>query len=135
MSEPTQEQDKGAHSLKTNQFWFGFSMGILVVFCAVQLFLLLFVVPKFAQIFHDAMPGQTLPRATAFIITGRIALMIIDSSWPVLGAYFIRKQERYAMLWINLGIIWTLLQIGITILALFVPMGGIITVTPDSNTP
>jgi hypothetical protein len=95
---------------------------------------MLFIVPSFEQIFADALPGKPLPPVTVFIIAARFALAMIDLGWPVLGTVLIRQQKRYAILWINIGIVWTLLQIGITVIALFMPMaGGIIVGMPDSN--
>ena len=92
--------------------------------------------PKFQQIFADVFPGKPLPGVTEFIFTCRIALVFVALAWPILGALLRKWQKRYAILWINLGIIWFLLEIGITVFALFLPMeyDGIVGMS-DSNHP
>jgi type IV pilus assembly protein PilC len=42
---------------------------VLVIAGAILTFLLIFIVPKFQQIFADALPGQPLPAVTVFVIT------------------------------------------------------------------
>jgi type IV pilus assembly protein PilC len=41
---------------------------VLVIAGAILSFLLIFIVPKFQQIFQDALPGQPLPSVTLFVI-------------------------------------------------------------------
>ena len=41
---------------------------VLVIAAAILTFLLIFIVPKFQQIFADALPGQPLPAVTQFVI-------------------------------------------------------------------
>jgi type IV pilus assembly protein PilC len=41
---------------------------VLVIAMAILAFLLVFIVPKFQQIFQDALPGQPLPGITEFVI-------------------------------------------------------------------
>jgi type IV pilus assembly protein PilC len=42
---------------------------VLVIAGAILTFLLIFIVPKFQQIFADALPGQPLPAVTVFVIS------------------------------------------------------------------
>src|SRR6201999_1023329 len=42
---------------------------VLVIAGAILTFLLIFIVPKFQQIFADALPGKPLPAITMFVIT------------------------------------------------------------------
>jgi type II secretory pathway component PulF len=137
MSDPEQEQGEGSRSTKTKRFWIGVSLIILFLFSAANVFLLLFIVPKFEQIFADTLPGRPLPTVTEFIITGRIVIAIVTLGWPILGAILLRQRKSSAILWINIGIVWTFFQIGITTIALFIPMtmGGDIFGMPDSNHP
>ncbi|MCE0484738.1 MAG: type II secretion system F family protein [Methylacidiphilales bacterium] len=58
----------------------------IVVLCIAMLilsFLLVFIVPKFQQIFADALPGQQLPAITRFVIS--ISHMLIDRWYLVIG--------------------------------------------------
>jgi type IV pilus assembly protein PilC len=41
---------------------------VLVIAAAILTFLLIFIVPKFQQIFQDALPGKPLPGVTLFVI-------------------------------------------------------------------
>jgi type IV pilus assembly protein PilC len=41
---------------------------VLVIAAAILTFLLIFIVPKFQQIFQDALPGKPLPEITLFVI-------------------------------------------------------------------
>src|SRR5580692_4918022 len=116
MSEPDPEQGKGARSTKTKRFWLGTSLVVLFVFGAGNIFLQLFIIPKFQQIYADALPGKQLPTITEFILTARMVLLFIAMGWPIAGALLVKLQKPYAILWINLGIIWTILQIGITVI-------------------
>jgi hypothetical protein len=131
MSDPNQEQGKGPRSTEAKRFWSGVSLVILFIFSALSIFLQVFIIPKFVQIYQDALPGVHLPPLTEFIITTRSAFAIIGLGWPILGSFLVRLQKPYAILWINIGILWIFLQMGITIIALFKPMIGIETGISD----
>ena len=122
MSEPAQEQGKTARSMETKRRWVKVSLVILFLLSAANIFLMLVIVPKFEQIFADALPGMPLPRVTNLIITGRIVIAMVTVCWPILGTILVRQQKPYAILWINVGIIAMLLQCGTTIIALYMPM-------------
>jgi hypothetical protein len=137
MSDPKPEEGKESRLTKRNRILIGVSLVTLFLFAVVDIFLLLLVVPKFEQIFQDALPGRPLPPVTEFILSARIALVFIALGWPIIGTLLVRLQKRYAILWINVGTVWTVLQIGITVIALYMPMalGGDIFGMPDSNHP
>jgi hypothetical protein len=136
MSDSEQEQGKESRSTETKRFWIVASRVYLFGFSAVNIFLLLVVSPKFEQIFQDSLPGKPLPTVTEFILTARMALVFIALGWPILGALLIRQQKPSAILWINVGIVWTFLQFAITVIALFVPFfmpAGGMSDMPDHN--
>jgi len=56
---------------------------VLVIAMAILSFLLVFIVPKFQQIFQDALPGQPLPGITMFVIT--LSHILISQWYFVLG--------------------------------------------------
>ncbi len=56
---------------------------VLVIALAILSFLLVFIVPKFQQIFQDALPGQPLPGITMFVIT--LSHILISQWYFVLG--------------------------------------------------
>jgi hypothetical protein len=125
MSDLAHERSGELRSEGKRHFWLGVSLVILLFFSAACVVLMLFIVPKFEQIYQDALPGKPLPLVTLFIILHRIAITLFDLAWPILGIYLFRVQKNYAILWINVGILFFFLQIGITVIALFMPMIGI----------
>jgi hypothetical protein len=133
MSEPLATPVDASPPARSRRFWIVTSLITLLLLGAVNMFLMLIVVPKFSQIYVDALPGRPLPWLTGFIITARYALAIVPMAWPALGAELARERVRSALVWINLGIAWSFLQIGITVLALFMPMVGSTTGLSDST--
>ena len=112
-------------STKTgDRFWAGLSFGILVMFSLANLFILIFAVPKFGQIYQDIAPGKPLPFATILILAGRLAIFLPNISWLIICAYLLHRDSRHSILIINLATIWNFLQLGTTLVALFMPMAG-----------
>jgi type IV pilus assembly protein PilC len=60
---------------------------VLVIAAAILTFLLIFIVPKFQQIFQDALPGKPLPAITVFVIT--CSHLLIDQWYLVIGTIFL----------------------------------------------
>src|ERR1700761_3291084 len=56
---------------------------VLVIAAAILTFLLIFIVPKFQQIFQDALPGKPLPAITLFVIA--CSHMLVDQWYIVVG--------------------------------------------------
>ena len=56
---------------------------VLVIASAILSFLLIFIVPKFQQIFQDALPGQPLPSVTLFVIA--CSDLLVSKWYLVLG--------------------------------------------------
>jgi type II secretory pathway component PulF len=102
----------------------GIIVGLITLFgvSACCIFLTLFAIPKFEQIFADALPGKPLPLLTTFFISARMGFALINLGWPILGTYLFTKKAPGTVLWINLGILWSILQFGLTVFALFLPM-------------
>jgi len=115
-------KDMGDPKEERRQFWIKVSLVILFLFSAADIFLMLFIVPKFEQIFADIAPGKPLPNVTTIIFSGRIVIAIITSCWPILGTIFFKRRKPFAILWINIGIVVMLLLGGITVIAVFLPM-------------
>ena len=115
--------------------WPIFSLGALVVLGGINVFLPLYIVPKFEQIFRDALnPNQPLPDITNFIIGARIFLACIGLIWPIAAIIAIQRQHRAADWIIWLGYLFFTVLIAVTIFALFIPMvGGLITGMPETT--
>jgi hypothetical protein len=100
------------------------ALASLIVFCALNIFVLLVLLPKFEAIYAEALAGQKLPGTTNFIITWRIGLIGLALAWPIGCIIFRKWPSRYSILWENIGIILLLLQGAFTIFALMIPMMG-----------
>ena len=120
-------------SWKPSRFWIGFTLGILFVLSAANFLVLLFIVPKFELVFADLTPDK-LPAAPAFIISARVALIVITMAWPTLGTLLATFQSRYAVPFISLGVIWSFLQLTITILAFSLAAKGVVDGVADPIT-
>ena len=103
------------------------SLVILIGLSAINIFLPLFIVPKFEQIYQDAIPGMPLPGITVFIIAARFPLALVALAWPIAGIITVWRRQRAAVWIIKLGYLYFFLLIGVTVIALFMPMtSGII---------
>ncbi len=116
-------------------FWIGLALSALAFAVAVDFAVLFFIVPKFEEIFRDALPGKPLPSVTEFIIHYKMGLALFNLGWPIAGFYLWKQQNRFAFLWVNIGLLWFLFQMGITIIALFMPMVGTTTGMSDTFRP
>jgi hypothetical protein len=116
-------------------FWIGVIIGLLFLFSAADIFLLLVSVPKFEQIFQDALPGKPLPSATVFFITYRVALLSLAVGRPALAYFLVRQRKPYAIIWIGIGTLWTILELATGVIAMFMPMVGGTTGMSDSPHP
>ena len=65
---------------------------VLVIAAAILTFLLIFIVPKFQQIFQDALPGKPLPGITLFVIA---CSHLLVSKW-----YLVHRRDRACGLWL-----------------------------------
>jgi type IV pilus assembly protein PilC len=59
---------------------------VLVIAGAILSFLLIFIVPKFQQIYSDALPGKPLPGITMFVIN--LSNIFVDQWYLILGGLF-----------------------------------------------
>jgi hypothetical protein len=102
-------------------FWIGVVIGLLFLFSAADIFLLISV-PKFKQIFQDALPGKPLPTVTEFFISARLVLLILAIGRPTLAYFLVRLRKPYAIVWITIGTLWTILEFATGVVAMFMPM-------------
>jgi hypothetical protein len=111
-----------AGSARHDAWLLGLSFGMLIFFVVANLFVLVFAVPKFEQIFQDALPGKPLPSATTFIIGYHFLLAIFAAAWLIFCAVLSWFRNHHSILFINLGMIWFFLQGSAIVIALFMPM-------------
>jgi hypothetical protein len=109
-------------SPETSRAWPIVSLVVLGVLGAINLFLLLFSVPKFEEIFQEALPGKPLPDLTLFIIASHIPLAVIALAWSMAGIATVWRRDRIAIWIVSLGLLFFFVLIPITIFALYMPM-------------
>jgi len=116
-----------------NRFWNNPCLIFLCLAGGFSAFLSLLIVPKFEQIFRDALgPDYPLPGITLFVLHARIPLTLVGVAWPAAGIGASWRRSRAAVWIVLLGDIFFFVLIGGTILALLGPIGGnLITVIPD----
>ncbi len=111
-------------------WWIGDFAGLFVLAgtCAIACVVWVFIVPKFAEIFEDALPGRPLPLITQILIAHHLLFALAALAWPIVGLVLYRKQNHYSAYWIIGGIGLFVLLVGLTAYAMFAPMvelGGI----------
>jgi type II secretory pathway component PulF len=92
---------------------------LFLLFASFNVFVAVFIIPRFEQIFQDALPGQPLPKLTQLIIFDRFSLTAFASILLVLGIFSVRRKQDN---WCAFLLFVMSVQIGITIVALFMPM-------------
>ena len=119
--------------LEPNRAWPIASIVFLLGLGAINIFVSLFIVPKFEQIYQDALPGMPLPGITVFVIAARFPLALVALMWPIAGIITFQRRKRAAIWIIKLGHLYFFLLLGVTVIALFMPMtGGIIVGMSDA---
>ena len=95
---------------------------LFVLISLAQLFLASFVIPRFTAIFHDMLGDRPLPMLTALVIQAR---------WPIAafacacaGAAVLVVWRKQSFHWLFAMLILLFLQIGGTVIALFMPLSG-----------
>ena len=119
MDSPTHPSEKRAAP-----FWNGLALGVLVVCSVGNVLVLIFGVPKFDEIFQDALPGKPLPPLTEVILHGRIAIAFVNLAWVIFCSVWARKQKPHAIFLTNFAIAWNIIQAVVTVIAQFMPMAG-----------
>jgi hypothetical protein len=79
----------------------------------------LVIIPKFSRLFQDALPGQVLPPLTRFILSNQDWLVIVASVLSILGLWAIFRRLPT---WCAFCLLVSGAQVGMTLLALFLPI-------------
>ena len=95
---------------------------VILFLSAAYIYLQLVIIPKFEMIFQEALPGVPLPTLTLFVIAAKIPLAIIALVWPIAGIVLAHRQPKTASSWLYIGLFLMFLSVGITVIALFMPM-------------
>jgi type IV pilus assembly protein PilC len=92
---------------------------VLVIAALILTFLLIFIVPKFQQIFQDALPGKPLPDITVFVI--KCSHLLVDQWYLVVGGILLAVVGYKALSSTPAGIVF------LDRLALKIPVFGDLT--------
>jgi type IV pilus assembly protein PilC len=92
---------------------------VLVIAALILTFLLIFIVPKFQQIFQDALPGKPLPDITVFVIN--CSHLLVDQWYLVIGGILLAVVGYKALSSTPAGIVF------LDRLALKIPVFGDLT--------
>jgi type II secretory pathway component PulF len=106
--------------------WIAFAF--LVVVASVDIFSMVFLVPRFRQIYSDMLGTKLLPAVTAFVLEARYLFVALAFLYLGGGILVVRPpSSRIAMRSLLGLILLAVIQAGFTTCALFVPLiGGII---------
>jgi len=108
---------------QNDRIWPMFSLVFLCLLGGFNVFLPFFIVPRFEQIFIDALgPDYPLPEITYIIFEARIPLALIGVIWPLVGIMACWRRLRAAVWIILFGNIFFLAVVGFTVVALCMPM-------------
>jgi hypothetical protein len=107
-------------SPETSRAWPIVSLVILLMLGAINLCLLLFVVPDFDQRFQTTWPGKPLPNITQFIIATRIPLVLIALAWSIAGTVTVWRRHWTAICIVSLGQLFLFALIWVTTVALII---------------
>jgi hypothetical protein len=90
---------------------------------------------QFQQIFQDALPGKPLPGLTLSVIYGQTLIFYLALLWPVIGviSLFLRNQIRISILLLSVSLALALIQSGLVVSALRLPMIGLVNGMSDDS--
>ncbi len=97
---------------------------LFIIVSLIQLFLAGIVIPRFTAIFHDMLGDQPLPMLTALVIQARWPIAAFACACALAAVLVIRRKQSFH--WLVALLILLFLQIGVTVIALFMPLSGII---------
>lgn len=133
MSEPSAQAQPELLAEKGRQGRLTRIVVILLLICASYILIGLVCIPKFEQLYQDALPGYRLPGLTQWIIAGRIPIMIIGAVWPIVAILNIRRLKLTSVLLLYLLMGLSFGEILITTYALIRPLIGLATYMSDAT--
>jgi type II secretory pathway component PulF len=106
--------------------WIAFAF--LMVVATADIFIIVFLVPKFRQIFSDILGTRPLPSSTSFVLEARYLFEAMAFTYLGGGILVVRLASSRIALRSVLGLILAaVIQAGFTTCALFLPLvGGLI---------
>ena len=104
-------------------------MAFVILFSLVQLYIAVFLAPRFTEIFWDMLGNQPLPSSTAIVLHFRWVFVGLACFWPLVASFLVQRRASPHYLVLILALL--VFSIGFTSIALFLPLTGtIITAVP-----
>jgi hypothetical protein len=108
---------------RTKMVWFVFLL--LLAISVANIFALLFALPAFQQIYHDMLGAHPLPLPTSAIIKWKLLFVFLAFLWPAAGiTIFWINSTKNPVRYICGLFLLAVLQVGLTTIALFIPLIG-----------
>jgi hypothetical protein len=124
--EPTvAELARSVSELASGIKWF---LGLFLIVVSVPNAIATLTIPKFQQIFQDALPGKPLPEITLLFTHGYWFFQLLSFVWPIVGLVVIVRGTRIRNWTIGgvLAIFAITFQLALTECAMFLPMVGLV---------
>jgi type II secretory pathway component PulF len=113
--------DDSPSLLRRSTDWIAFAF--LMIISGANLFSMVFLVPKFREIFNDMLGNRPLPSSTSFVLQGRYLFGMLALAYIGGGILVVRvAPSRIAYRYVLAPILVSLIQVGFTTCALFLPM-------------
>jgi hypothetical protein len=107
----------------------------LLLLASIPNFFVTLNIPRYRQIFQDALPGKPLPLLTEILINHSTFFLLLTLAFPIAGVVIISRGKR-ARNWLVAGtllIIAVGAQLALTQFAMFAPMTDLFTGISDQT--
>jgi hypothetical protein len=98
--------------------------GSVILLILVCFWVSIWIIPRFAEIFRDMLGDRPLPILTAAVLNSRWLFVILDCTCLLAASFIIQLRVSIGYLYVLFCLL--VAQVVITVLALFVPLIGII---------
>ena len=105
----------------SKQHWAIISVAVLVL---VNLYVIVFLIPRFSEIFHDMIGNRPLPAFTSAVVYCRWMLAAFDCVCMLTAIFGVLKRMSPRYVYALLVLLFT--QIPFTVFALFLPLIDIV---------
>ena len=107
----------------------------LLLLASIPNFFVTLSIPRYRQIFQDALPGKPLPLMTEILINHPTFFLLLTLALPIAGVVIISRGKR-ARNWVAAGTLLILAvgaQLALTQFAMFAPMTDLFTGMSDQG--
>ncbi len=98
------------------------SIGMVVLFSAMQIGMAVYVIPRFSAIYQDLLGGRPLPSITTMVLNGRWMLLSLGCFFPIAALFVVQRPGPLRFVIPMIGLL--VLTLFVTTIALFLPISG-----------